>query len=225
MVHCPVDPYASANVPRSDKKQGITLARPFAQIPPSPPPRLPAPPNITSLCGESRTYPHAVSYNSYLTNNAAMKSHTKILLLILAGLVFFVYLAGKGGQSGAKPEIYSKSTFQEAQAQAAANGGLLIVKATATWCGPCIEMDQTTMQDPQVVQWMKDNATLVSLDIDEESTQARALRISSIPTMMAFKGSQEVSRTVGGQSSEEFLTWLKEVKAGTAAGVTTMQVK
>ncbi len=75
------------------------------------------------------------------------------------------------------------------------------------------------------MQWIKENGMILSLDIDEESSQARALRISSIPTMMAFKGSEEVSRVVGGQSAEEFLSWLKEVKAGTAAGVTPMQVK
>lgn len=154
-----------------------------------------------------------------------MKSHTKILVLILMALCLFVFLSARSGGSGTKPEIYSKATFQEAQAQTAASGGLLIVKATASWCGPCQVMDQTTMQDPQVVQWIKDNGIIVSLDVDEESSQARALRISSIPTIMAFKGRDEVSRTVGGQSSEEFLAWLKEVKAGTAAGVTPMQVK
>jgi len=155
-----------------------------------------------------------------------MKSQTKFLVLLMLALIpIVIYALKNGGSSGVKPEIYTEMSFQEAQAKASVNGEILIVKATATWCGPCRVMDQTTMQDPQVVQWIKDNAIVVSLDVDEESSQARALRISAVPTLMAFKGTQEVSRVMGSQSSEEFLTWLNGVKAGSAPGVTPMQVK
>ena len=60
---------------------------------------------------------------------------------------------------------------------------LIIVKASATWCGPCkrIKNDFLTMFNN-----LPDNVILIDLDIDEADDVAQYLKIRKVPTIMNF---------------------------------------
>src|SRR5262249_39121161 len=107
------------------------------------------------------------------------------------------------------PPIFDKRPYAEAKAAAERDGKWFIVKGTAVWCGPCREMDRTTWRDDKVVAWLKENAVVVALDVDKQDRIASDLRISAMPTMIAFNGGKEIDRVVGLIAPGEFLRWLK----------------
>lgn len=120
-------------------------------------------------------------------------------------------------QALAAPPVFDQRPFAEAQAAAEKDGRLFLVKGTAVWCGPCKRMDATTWVDAKVVQWVKENAIAVALDVDKQKEQARQLNIRSMPTLIAFKGGRELGRVIGYQTPEKLLGWLRQMEK-TAGG-------
>lgn len=110
--------------------------------------------------------------------------------------------------------VFSNATYEKALAENKTSGKMLVVKATAVWCGPCKIMDKTTFRDEKIVKWFADNGVVIQLDVDKEKDTAAALQIEAMPTMIAFKNGKEVDRVVGLQKPEEFLPWLEAAKRG-----------
>lgn len=120
--------------------------------------------------------------------------------------------AAKEAATG-KPPIFAAMSFEDAR-RANAGDKILVVKATAEWCGPCKQMDKTTWRDEKVVAWFKASGTAISIDVDEEEKVAQSLKIEAMPTMIAFKEGKEFDRVVGFQDADELLKWLDGVKQG-----------
>jgi thiol-disulfide isomerase/thioredoxin len=104
-----------------------------------------------------------------------------------------------------------------AQSEAKQQGKLLLVDFTATWCGPCKRMDETTWVDPKVQKWIADNAIAVQLDVDRDNVTSMTLNIQAMPTIVVFGEKnpfQEAARRSGYQTSKELLPWLETIKNG-----------
>lgn len=80
-----------------------------------------------------------------------------------------------------------------------------VVDFYATWCGPC------RMFGPifEEVSHEKD-INFIKLNVDDYSDVARAYGVMSIPTIILFKGGQEIKRTTGFMSKEDFQKFLEE---------------
>src|SRR5450432_2534818 len=76
-----------------------------------------------------------------------------------------------------RPPVFAKLEFAAAREQAAAERKLLLVDATAEWCGPCKLMDRTTWIDPNVVAWLEEHALAIQIDVDAQTDVARQLRV------------------------------------------------
>jgi hypothetical protein len=78
-------------------------------------------------------------------------------------------------------------------------------------------MKKTTWVDGQVVSWLRENAVVTPMDVDQFPQRTSALRVRAMPTMILFRGEQELARTVGYQSPTQFASWL-QTSAGGAPG-------
>tara|TARA_B100001175_G_scaffold167322_1_gene141877 strand:+ start:52033 stop:52368 length:336 start_codon:yes stop_codon:yes gene_type:complete len=71
----------------------------------------------------------------------------------------------------------------------------VIVKVTATWCGPC------KRAQPLIDEWLEslpDNVIYVKVDADKGSEISNILRIRSIPTLLSYINGDPVDVYSGG---------------------------
>src|SRR4051812_48064980 len=105
-----------------------------------------------------------------------------LLLAAIVSLLWPMLLAAADAALPAEdpPPVFDRRPYEEAKAAAVKDKKWFLVKATASWCGPCKQMDKTTWRDEQVVAWLKDHAVAVQLDVDEQKPLSRQLDIQAM---------------------------------------------
>lgn len=147
-----------------------------------------------------------------------------LLAVVGVGLITFPAPAGppldaaEGEKSAKHPPVFSDLSYAEALAANKGPDKLLLVKATAEWCGPCKAMNRTTFVDPTVVKWIGDNGAAIELDVDRSPKEAEELSIRAMPTMVLFRDGKEIGRTVGYKNAAGLLSWMEDAKAGRNPG-------
>lgn len=74
------------------------------------------------------------------------------------------------------------------------SSGKLIIDCWAPWCGPCRMLAPTF---EALAKDYKGKVTFAKLDTDQSPKTAMALGIHSIPTLIFFKGGEQVERVTG----------------------------
>lgn len=82
----------------------------------------------------------------------------------------------------------------------------VLVDFWATWCGPCRALGPILDEVSEEVSSVK----IVKVNVDEESDLAGDFRIMSIPTMILFKDSKPVEKSVGLLQKSEVLDLIKK---------------
>lgn len=117
--------------------------------------------------------------------------------------------AGLGGMSAedrASIEAFRRDVLE------ASLTGLVIVRFTADWCGPCKQL--APLIDKVIAEHGHGRTTQVVVDIDRQRLIAEQFRIQSVPTVYAFMGGQPVDGFVGVKSERELKAFLEKLLAG-----------
>lgn len=113
-----------------------------------------------------------------------------------------------------RPAIFSDLSFDAALAEAKARGLIVLVDATATWCGPCKIMDSTTWVAPDVVAALADRVLAIQVDIDAQPEVKAKLKVQAVPTIVALRDGEELDRVVGAQAADKLIGWVEGLARG-----------
>jgi thioredoxin 1 len=84
----------------------------------------------------------------------------------------------------------------------------VVVDFFADWCGPCKSIAPIL---ENIAKDYQDRVKVVKLDVDQAGATTAKFGISSIPTIIYFKGGKEVSRTIGTASKKEFIDQIEKL--------------
>lgn len=99
-------------------------------------------------------------------------------------------------------------TGENFEAEVISGEGLVLVDFWAPWCGPC---KMLTPLFEELNEEMSD-VTFVKLNVDKSPQQAARYRVSSIPTLLAFKGGVVTDQIVGFRPKEELRQFINRNK-------------
>lgn len=135
---------------------------------------------------------------------------SRLTILAVVGLVLLL-VAIQYVQRPSRPMIFATTTFDQAQAAAAEAKPpkLLVVDFSAGWCPPCRAMDRHTWTSPALVNWLREHAVSIKVDIDDDAARARTFGISAVPTVVVLDGKTEVLRWTGFADADELLAKLR----------------
>ncbi|WP_098037734.1 thioredoxin [Estrella lausannensis] len=85
--------------------------------------------------------------------------------------------------------------------------GVTLVDFYADWCGPC-RMIAPIIED--LANEMSDKITVAKLDIESAQNTTAKFNVTSIPTIILFKGGEEVNRVVGVRDKDAFIEMISE---------------
>jgi thiol:disulfide interchange protein DsbD len=143
------------------------------------------------------------------------------LILLLAGIVLFIKgfnLAFKLEEStGGRIALVEKKQAilwlvnepEKAFAEARASGKKLIMDFYADWCAACVELDEKTWTDPELVR-LSSNFVFLKLDLTKITPELKAeqikYQIRGMPTVIFFDpNGKELTRFSGFKSAREVL--------------------
>jgi len=89
----------------------------------------------------------------------------------------------------------------------------VIVDVWAPWCAPCRRMAPIV---ERLAGEYEGRVDVWKVNADEQPDEARRLRVLGIPTMIAFRGGQEVSRKVGAGSEADLRLLFEMAVSGQA---------
>jgi thioredoxin 1 len=85
----------------------------------------------------------------------------------------------------------------------------VLVDFYADWCGPC-RMMKPILEN--VKQKVGDNATIIKVDVDKNSTAAATYDVTSIPTLMIFQKGEVKWRQAGVVQANQLIQELNNYK-------------
>lgn len=81
----------------------------------------------------------------------------------------------------------------------------VLVDFWAEWCGPCKSLAPKL---EEIAGEMGNKVKIVKLDIDSNREITEKFGVRGIPTMILFKGGQQVNHMVGNRSKEEIVNFI-----------------
>ncbi len=83
----------------------------------------------------------------------------------------------------------------------------VLVDFWAVWCGPC---KMVTPELEKLASEKSGELTIAKLNVDENRETSIKYEISSIPTLLLFKGGEAVKKLVGAMSKDKILSEISD---------------
>jgi thioredoxin 1 len=83
----------------------------------------------------------------------------------------------------------------------------VLVDFWAPWCAPCRMLTPTI---EAIAEEYSGKVRVAKLDTQDNQAVATRLQITGLPTMVLFKGGQQIDRKMGVLSKEAIVEWLNE---------------
>jgi len=96
-------------------------------------------------------------------------------------------------RGGAVQEPSSLDQVEAALLRASAEGKLVVIDFTATWCGPCKMIAPIFHELSEQI----DSVVFLKVDVDENPDTAAKYSVSAMPTFVFIKGWEVVDRLMG----------------------------
>jgi len=100
--------------------------------------------------------------------------------------------------------IASDSSFQT---EVVAGSQLSIVDFWAEWCGPCRALAPTV---EQIAEEFAGKLRVFKMNVDENPETPSKFHIRGIPTLLFFKGGQQVDQLVGNQPKSSIIKTIEK---------------
>ena len=108
----------------------------------------------------------------------------------------------KGLAVDAAPVVVTDETFAR---EVLSHPRPVLVDLWAAWCAPC-RMIAPALEE--IAGEMMGRVRVAKVDVDANPQSHAAMRVSGIPTLVMFKGGQEVDRVVGALPPPELRAWV-----------------
>jgi thiol:disulfide interchange protein len=138
-----------------------------------------------------------------------------MIVLVGAIVVSLLHRNTKIGHVPANSPIPWRTDYESARQAAESVNQPLFLDFSATWCGPCQMMAQTTWTDASVAKAL-DGYVPVAIDVDAQGDIASKYGVSVIPTLLVVdpKTGEVVKRLEGALDSQAFKDWLSSPAGG-----------
>lgn len=109
-------------------------------------------------------------------------------------------------------------TVAQANAQAAAEGKVVVAVVTSRWCAACQVFKRTTLVNDRVEGWLSEHAVPVFLVWEDEEEQVDQLGVYGVPTTIILDGGEIIASHTGAMTPSGVLElfeagWEKHIGA------------
>jgi thiol:disulfide interchange protein len=103
--------------------------------------------------------------------------------------------------------------LKEAQKVSSQTRKPMLVTFGASWCTFCKKMDETTLSEPKMVEFVTENFVPVHLDFDKNREVAKILEVETLPTMVVLSPQADLlGKIIGFKKSDELKDELNAAK-------------
>ena len=95
-----------------------------------------------------------------------------------------------------------RRSYKQAAEEARQRRRPILVKITATWCGPCRQMQQLTFTDERVRKRLRRDFVLLELDADEHPQLIADFQIEAYPTTLVVSPELKIVNAFRGFSPQ-----------------------
>ncbi len=135
------------------------------------------------------------------------------LALVAAVAVSFASRPPAQADDHAVSRLSWRKNYKQACEEAGRRRRPILVKITATWCGPCRQMQQLTFTDERLRRRLRRDFVLLELDADENPDLISGFHVQAYPTTLVVSPELKVvSRMTGFKSAGDMITSLELVK-------------
>ena len=141
------------------------------------------------------------------------RSGSLVLALVAAVAISFANRPSAQADDHEVSRLAWRKNYKQACEEAGRRKRPILVKITASWCGPCRQMQQLTFTDERLRRRLRKDFVLLELDADENPDLVTGFHVEAYPTTLVVSHELKVvSRMTGFKSAGDLISTLELVK-------------